>query len=47
MTKDEKKPKESQVAKTQEELEDEEDMKRAGLMNPPDACGREEDKFSN
>lgn len=45
MTPDEKKPPVSQVPKTQEELDDEEEMKRAGLMNPQDPCGKEEDRF--
>jgi len=45
MIKDEKKPAVSQVPKTQEELEEEEEMKRAGLMNPHVPCGKEEDRF--
>lgn len=41
---DEKKP-QLDVAKTQEELEEEEQIRRASLNNPRDACGREEERF--
>ncbi len=45
MTKEEKKPTLSQETKTQEELKDEQEMKRASMMNPQNPCGRVEDRF--
>jgi hypothetical protein len=45
MTPDEKKPVQPEVTKTLEELEDEEEMRKASMGNPADACGREEDRF--
>ena len=44
MNKDEKKLSLQQASDAQE-LEDEEEMKRTSLMNPPVPCGREEDRF--
>lgn len=46
MTPDENKVPLAQSPKTQEELDDEEEMRKASLMNPQDACGKEEDRFS-
>lgn len=47
MTADEKKPVSPELFKTLEDLEDEEEMRRAAMNNPADACGREEDRFGN
>lgn len=45
MAPDEKKPPQPEPPKPREELEDEEEMRKASLNNPPDPCGREEDRF--
>ncbi|MHB8917761.1 MAG: rubredoxin [Desulfocucumaceae bacterium] len=39
------KPHVARVTISRDDLEDEEEMKRAKLFNPPDPCGREEDRF--
>lgn len=45
MADDLKKPLIDQVDQDREDLEDEEEMRRARLNNPPDPCGPEADRF--
>lgn len=45
MTPDEKKTHQAELSQDLEDLEDEEEMRKASLSNPSDACGREEDRF--
>lgn len=42
---DRNKPLVTQVTISKEDFEEEEEMKRAMLFNPPDPCGPEEDRF--